>query len=72
MSALNKVDTPLMERYETTCVRCGWYRHFFGTAEEARVSAEKMGWEFRRVFPDPMNSERSYCPHCKLLEDGTK
>lgn len=47
MTALHKVETPLMERYTTTCHSCGWERQFFGTAEEARESALTMGWEFR-------------------------
>lgn len=72
MTALTKVETPLSERYITTCQNCGFDRQFFGTAKEARESALTMGWEFR---PRPMSQcasskdrdERAYCPHCKLL-----
>lgn len=73
--ALKKVETPLMERYVTTCQNCGHDRQFFGTAQEARQSALTMGWEFRS--PGPMYpgkvwlkdefTERAYCPHCRLL-----
>jgi RNase P subunit RPR2 len=68
-SALQKIDVPLMERYTTTCVPCGWIRQFFGTEQEARESAEKMGWEFRmRVVDFGLSTqERAFCPHCKLL-----
>jgi hypothetical protein len=41
IDALHKVKTPLMERYDTTCVSCGWYRHFFGMKKEARVYHEQ-------------------------------
>jgi hypothetical protein len=47
MTALTKVETPLMERYTLTCVQCGWVRQVFGTEQEARISALMMGWEFR-------------------------
>lgn len=78
--ALTKVETPLSERYETKCVKCGWLRHFFGTEKEARESALKMGWEFRVRF-QPLAvqrtdyvgsgpSEVAYCPHCRLLFTG--
>ena len=76
-SALAKVDTPLSERYLVRCQACGWEKQFFGTADEARQSALKMGWEFRvdrvpnlRAFDlptVPMAVERAICPHCKLL-----
>ena len=65
--ALTKVDTPLMERYTTTCQNCAFIRQFFGTADEARQSALTMGWEFRRTFPHPMNHEFALCPHCKMF-----
>lgn len=77
MQALTKVETPLMERYLTVCTACGWERQFFGTADEARESALKMGWEFRMVREPnwrasdlpivPTEHEEAYCPHCKLL-----
>jgi hypothetical protein len=81
IDAMHKVATTLMERYDTTCVSCGWYRHFFGTAKEARESALRMGWEFRKGQPcmadaiifrsirqvSPEDIEMAYCPHCKLL-----
>lgn len=80
-SALKKVETPLMERYVTVCHECQWDRHFFGTATEARASAEKMGWEFREVSLPPRTftvgpvpcihtnptKEIALCPHCRLL-----
>lgn len=82
--ALKKVSVPLSERYETKCCECQWDRHFFGTKEEARASAVKMGWEFRKVALDidefsvkvangqayflRQNVELAYCPHCKLLK----
>ena len=81
MNALTKVETPLMERYETKCCHCGWVRHFFGMEKEARESALKMGWEFRManryrsetiIFAaikkcSSEEIEVAYCPHCKIL-----
>lgn len=76
MSALTKVETPLMERYETKCASCGWDRHFFGTEKEARESALTIGWEFRikkTDGPKDQHGERFWlkevalCPHCKIL-----
>ena len=75
MSALTKVETPLSERYTTTCVRCDHVRQFFGTADEARTSAVTMGWVFRVSTPHPpffpgqfhFKRELAYCPHCQLL-----
>jgi len=75
---MQKVDTPLMERYIFTCVSCGWDRQFFGTAKESRESADRMGWEFRKAMrilpisldrsaPDHEWIEKPYCPHCRLL-----
>lgn len=76
-AALRRVETPLMERYVTTCENCGHDRQFFGTAPEARQSALTMGWEFRRLLPAGSYPgqiwmredlpESAYCPHCKLL-----
>jgi len=75
-TALQKVETPLSERYQTRCESCGWLRQFFGTAEEARKSALTMGWEFRTtrranmragdlpIIPETV--ELAHCPVCKL------
>ena len=83
MSALTKVETPLMERYTLTCVRCDYLRQVFGTETEARKSAEAMGWEFRLTIPKGEETwpgkvwlkgqliEQAYCPHCKLLVKET-
>lgn len=82
--AIKKVEAPLMERYTTTCHVCGYIRQHFGTKDEARASAERMGWEFRishriprieklRLWHEqlPMEPvELAYCPHCKLLVKG--
>ena len=67
---LQKVETPLSERYTTVCVACGWERQFFGTQHESMASALKMGWEFRgekNDFWGQVIETRAYCPHCRLL-----
>lgn len=70
--ALQKVDTPLSERYITTCTNCDYERQVFGTKDEARASAVLMGWEFRDVtLGTPallrLRKEIALCPHCRLL-----
>lgn len=72
---MTKVNTPLSERYLFECASCGYPRQMFGTEQEVRAEAERMGWEIRRVetnpnsvqFGDRVTEEKTYCPHCKLL-----
>lgn len=85
MNALTKVETSMMERYETKCCHCGWVLHFFGMEKEARSLALKMGWEFLEMRMPPrsftVNSvpcvhenptkEVALCPHCKILTKET-
>ena len=70
ITGLRKVETPLSERYITVCASCRWDKQFFGTATEARESALRMGWEFRRIA-GPLDGEHAYCPHCKILVPAT-
>lgn len=80
--SLARVDTMLSERYSITCaysspdenVACGYIRVVFGTEQEAKDRALKMGWMFRmeKLLKDQPESEhnsveRAYCPHCKAF-----
>lgn len=71
--AIKKVETPLSERWITTCVRCGHERQIFGSFEESQRRAVAMGREFRVLpldiespsYPNPVHV--AYYPHCKYL-----